>query len=212
MNIHIRHEKDQDFRTVEELTREAFWDVHVSGCDEHYLVHEMRQHPDFIQELDFVAELNGKIVGSIMYTKAWLINENQDSRDVLCFGPVSVLPEFQKMGIGSALIRHSLKIAAEMGHKLIVIYGHPHYYCKLGFVGSKSLNIADTTGKFPYALLALELEKGWLKKQSWKIKHSDVYDVDAQRAMDFDKTFLPKEKGFRSSQEEFRIACSAYLE
>lgn len=60
MNIMIRNETEQDFREVEEVTREAFRNLYAPGCTEHYLVHQMRNHPDFIKELDFVAEDNGK--------------------------------------------------------------------------------------------------------------------------------------------------------
>lgn len=76
MDIQIRNETEKDFREVEELTREAFWNLYFPGCNEHYLVHKMRDHQDFIKEMDFVAVSGGKIVGNIMYTKAWLINED----------------------------------------------------------------------------------------------------------------------------------------
>ena len=71
----IRRETEKDYRAVEELTREAFWNVYKPGADEHYFVHQMRSHPDFLPELAFVAEVDGRIVGSIMYTKAWLEDE-----------------------------------------------------------------------------------------------------------------------------------------
>ena len=65
MELIIRNETEKDFRPVEELTREAFWNLYAPGCVEHYLAHQLRRHPDFIKELDFVAESNGKIVGNI---------------------------------------------------------------------------------------------------------------------------------------------------
>lgn len=64
--ITIRREARQDRQTVEELTRQAFYNLYLPGCVEHYLVHTMREHPDFIPELDLVAEEDGQIVGSIM--------------------------------------------------------------------------------------------------------------------------------------------------
>ncbi len=211
MNIQIRNEQESDFRQVEELTREAFWNLHVPGCDEHYLVHILRTHPDFIPELDFVALLDDKIVGNIMYTKSYLVNENNDKIDILTFGPVSVLPEYQRKGIGSALIKHSMQKAIDLGYKIIVIFGHPYNYCKHGFVGSKSLNISDEEGKFPFSLLALELEKGLLSNHSWKLYESSAYQLDEKESLEFDKLFPKKEKGFRPSQEEFKIACHAYV-
>ena len=159
MNIEIRNETEKDFHEVEELTREAFWNLYFPGCIEHYLVHQMRDHPDFIKELDFVAEYNGKIVGNIMYTKAWLMNENGQEIEIISFGPLSVLPEYQRQGIGSLLVSHTKNAAHEKGTKGIVIFGDPHNYCKHGFKSGKDLNISDMNGEFPYGLLALELER-----------------------------------------------------
>ena len=81
-NLTIRLETEKDYRAVEELTREAFWNVYKPGADEHYYVHQMRNHPDFIPELAFVLELDGKIVGNIMYTKAWLEDESGARKDI----------------------------------------------------------------------------------------------------------------------------------
>ena len=67
--IVIRNETEKDYKTVEEITRKAFYNIYVPGCMEHYLVHIMRDHEDFIKELDFVIELDGKVIGNIMYTK-----------------------------------------------------------------------------------------------------------------------------------------------
>jgi len=96
MDIMIRQETKNDYRAVEELTREAFWNLYFPGCIEHYLVHQMRDHADFLEEFDFVAECDGKIVGNIMYTKAWLVDETGKEMDIVSFGPISVLPEYQR--------------------------------------------------------------------------------------------------------------------
>ena len=136
MNISIRNETENDYREVEELTREAFWNLYVQGCDEHYLVHKMRKHPDFIPELDFVALFENKIVGNIMYTKSCIVDESNNRIETTTFGPISVLPTFQRQGVGSALIGHSKKVAFEKGYNIIIIQGHPHNYCKHGFKSS----------------------------------------------------------------------------
>ncbi len=81
----IRNETKTDRRAVEELTRRAFYNLYVSGCVEHYLAHVMREHEDFIPELDFVAELDGKIIGNIMYTKARLVDEDGAEKEILTF-------------------------------------------------------------------------------------------------------------------------------
>lgn len=102
-NIVIRNEKKEDWETVEKITRQAFYNLYVPGCVEHYLVHIMREHEDFIPELDFVLELDGQVIGNIIYTKAKLIDENGTEKEILTFGPV-VHPGYQRMGYGKMLI------------------------------------------------------------------------------------------------------------
>jgi len=212
MNLIIRKETEVDHRKVEEITREAFWNLYVLGCDEHYLVHVLRDHPDFIPELDLVIELDGGIVGSIMYAKSWLEDESGNIMESITFGPVSVLPKLQRKGIGSKLIQHSIKLAVELGFKAIVIYGDPVNYCKHGFVSGKKLGISDAEGRFPYAMLALELEPGILQGKKWKYASSDVYEVEPEAAEEFDRLFQPKKKEFSYTQEIFAMSCSAYLD
>jgi predicted N-acetyltransferase YhbS len=125
MDIILRNETEEDYRNVEELTREAFWNVHVPGCNEHYLVHIMRESELFIPELDFVAELNVKIVGNIMYMHSMITDNDDKMCHVITFGPISVLPKHQNKGIGSKLIEHSMKLARDMGYPAILIYVTP---------------------------------------------------------------------------------------
>jgi len=213
MNHSIRPETPADHRAVEELTREAFWNVHVPGCDEHYLAHILRGHPDFIPALDFVAELDGRIVGNIMYARSRLVSDTGRTLDSLTFGPISVLPEFQNRGVGSALIRHSLEQARALGYRVVVIDGHPYNYCKHGFVGSRSLNVADENGRFPYSLLVRELVPSSLENQQWKFHPSEVYfGMTEEGLAEFEASFSPKEKAWRPSQEEFKIASRAFVE
>ncbi len=211
MDVIIRNETEKDYRVIEEITREAFWNLYVPGCNEHYLVHLMRNHAAFLKELDFVAEYNGKVVGNIMYTKAWLIDELGKELDIVSFGPISVLPEYQRKGIGSALINHTKNVAIKNGVKIIVILGDPHNYCKHGFKSSKDFNISDQTGNYPYGLLALELEKEVLAGHKWKYKYSEVYEINEKDADEFDKGFKKKEKGYRYTQEIFSIAFRSYV-
>ncbi len=211
MDFIIRNETEKDFREVEELTREAFWNLYFPGCNEHYLVNVMRNHLDFIKEMDFVAELNGKIIGNIMYTKAWLVDEKGEEKEIICFGPVSVLPEFQHKGVGSALIKHTTNIALKNGIEGIVIFGDPHNYCKHGFKSARDYNISDMNGGYPYGMLALELEKEAFSGKNWKFKYSDIYNINEDEAAEFDKGFTMKQKGYQPSQDIFSIAFRAYV-
>ena len=211
MDIRIRNETEADYRDVEVLTREAFWNLYVPGCDEHYLVHAMRSHPDFIKELDFVAELGGRIVGSILYTRSWVTDEQARVMEIVTFGPVCVHPEYQRRGIGGALIQHTRTLVRERGVNGIVILGDPHNYCKHGFKSARDLNISDMNGDYPLGMLALELNEGAFGGHQWKFRHSDVYDLNAAEAAEFDKGFPHKEKGYKYSQDLFSILVRSHL-
>ncbi len=150
---------------LRELTREAFWNIHVPGCDEHYYLHNLRNSDAFIKELDFVALYENKIVGHIAYSKANIV-DNADNlhnannkHNVIIFGPISVLPEYQSKGVGSALIKHSLEVAKSLGHKAVLIYGDPRYYSKFGFRCAERYDIKTPDGKYCVPMMALELEK-----------------------------------------------------
>ena len=121
--LQIRNETQADYAVVEDLTRRAFYNVYMPGCVEHYLVHTMRTHADFVHELDFVLELDGRIIGNVMYTKAQLTDENGAEKTILTFGPVSILPEYQRKGYGKTLLEHSFGRAIELGYDAIVIFG-----------------------------------------------------------------------------------------
>lgn len=137
--IIIRNEEKSDWARVEDVTRRAFYNIYVPGCVEHYLVHIMRGHEDFIPELDFVVELDGEVIGNIMYTKATLTDENGAVKDILTFGPVSILPEYQRMGYGKQLMERSFEKAVELGYDTIVIFGSPVNYVSRGFKSRKKV-------------------------------------------------------------------------
>ena len=202
MNIEIRLEQKNDYRIVEELTREAFWNLHVPGCNEHLLAHALRSSPSFIPALDFVALKDGCIVGNIMYCRS-TVKDQEKIHDVITFGPISVLPEFQKQGIGSALIVHSLRAAADMGLKAVLIYGDPDYYHRFGFKSAKEFNISTSEGTFMEALMALELCEGALCGVSGRFFEDEVYHVSDAELIEFEKTFPYKEKRVTETQKRF---------
>lgn len=129
----IRRETPADHAQVEALIRRAFWNLYVPGCSEHYLAHIIRPHPDFIPELDLVAELDGRIVGSIMYTHARLVAEDGSEKPILTFGPVCIHPDVQRRGWGKQLIEASFQRALELGYDTVVIFGDPGNYVGRGF-------------------------------------------------------------------------------
>lgn len=213
MTLEIRTEKPEDYRQVEHITREAFWNLFVPGCDEHYLAHILRTHKDFIPELSFVALVDGIIAGSIMYTRSRLVAPDGSALSALTFGPISVIPALQGRGIGSALIRHSFTACEQRGDSIVVIEGHPHNYCRHGFVGSKSCGISNSDGRFPYSLLVRELKPGVLSGGTWTYHPSDVFtSITPEAVEEFDRHFPHKEKAFRYTQVEFDIASRSFVE
>ncbi len=203
----IRLETSSDYTEVENLTREAFWNQNVPGCYEHYFAHVMRHHKDFIPELDFVIEFDGKIIGNVMYTKAKLIDENGFEKQVLSFGPVSILPKYQRKGFGKALLEHSFLKAAELGYDVIVIFGHPSNYISRGFKSCKKYNICLKGNVYPTAMLVKELKDGVLDGRRWCFHESSVGELceDPKAVYNFDARFPHKEKNWMPSQEEFYI-------
>jgi len=192
--IYIRLETPQDYNTVEQITREAFWNHHVPGCDEHYLAHALRQAECFLPELDFVAELDGVLVGNIMYTKAKIIGDDAAEYPVLSFGPISVLPEFQGRGVGGKLIRHTLSLAKELGHTVVLIYGDPDYYSRFGFVPAEQYSIGTRYNTYAAALQAIELVPGALAGKAGLFYEDSVYEIDPEHAEAFNRLFPAKEK------------------
>ena len=207
MNIIIRNETPADYRKVEHLIREAFWNQNFPGCDEHYLLHKMRDHEDFIPELDLVLELNGELVGSIVYTKATLVDEQRQKKEILSFGPVGILPQYQRKGLGKTLMEASFAQAVAMGWDTVVIFGNPENYIPRGFKSCKKYNVCLAPGVFPTALLVKELKPGALDGRLWLYQGSSAENLcaDEQEAARFDAEFPPKEKGWQPSQELFFI-------
>lgn len=203
--ITIRLETKDDYPVVENMIREAFWNVNVPGASEHYLAHLLRDDETFIPELDFVAEIDGKIVGSIMYVRAKLIAEDGMIKDCISFGPLSVHPDYQRRGIGKALIEHSFEKAKEMGASIVVILGHPANYVARGFVSCIRKNICFDDGYFCSALLVKELVPNSLDGRRYRYEESPVFNLDEKEIEEFDKKFPKKEKKVLPGQEEFFI-------
>lgn len=205
MKIDIRLEEKKDYRVVEEITREAFWNVYVPGATEHFLVHSLRKNENIIPELNFVALIDEEVVGHIFYSKAEIIFQ-ETKEPVLTFGPLSVNPKYQGKGIGKALIDYSKAKASELGYKAIVIYGNPMYYKKVGFKNASEYGISRPDGVYAKALLAMELFDGALDKISGSffenISSFEIKEVELQK---YDSTFPLKEKKHEPSQDEFLI-------
>mgnify|MGYP005776474489 FL=1 len=208
----IRNEKESDYSIVEEITRKAFYNRYTPGCFEHYLVHIMRNHEDFIPELDFVAELDGQVIGNIMYTKAKLVDESGFEKEILTFGPISVLPEYQRKGYGKLLMEHSFQETARLGYDVIVIFGSPANYVARGFQSCKKYNICLENHRYPAAMMVKELKEHVLDGRKWFYYDSPVMNIDEEEARRYDDSLEKMEKKHLPSQEEFYIISHSFVE
>lgn len=208
MTITIRHEEEKDYRIVEEITREAFWNLYFPGAVEHLLVHNIRKHPDYIPELSYVIELDNQIIGSIFYTKAKVIDKEGVAHPIITFGPVSISPAYHRQGFGRMLIEHSLAEAKRLGFNAIILGGFTYHYHPYGFVGTKKYNISMPDGKFYTGVMALPLFEGALDGISGSVHFSEAMYPDESLLDDFDQTFPPKEKQVLPHQADFEKAVS----
>ena len=193
----IRPEKPEEWREVEALTREAFWNVYRPGCMEHYILHRFRSRPDFIPSLSLVLEAQGRIVAHIMYCRAGIACDDGRKIPLVCFGPVSVLPAWQRQGYGSALIRDSLERAGKLGFGAVAITGDPCYYARFGFVDARSLGVyygdMPRGEETPFFML-MQLKPGWLDGVTGVYHESDGYQYRDEDVEAFDAGFPPREK------------------
>lgn len=208
MMLNIRNEQPGDYRASEEVTREAFWNLYCPGCVEHFIVHTMRNHPDFIPELAFVAELDGKVIGSIFYTRSKIIARDDRQYDVVTFGPVSILPRLHRRGFGRTLITHSIRAATDLGYRAILIGGYPYHYEPYGFVGAKKYGISMPDGKYYTGIMALPLCEGALDGMRGSLHFSTAFEPDESGFAEFDGTFPPAEKRVQESQRQFEKAST----
>ena len=200
--VTFRREEPADWREVELLIREAFWNLHAPGCNEHYLAHLLRQAPEFVPALDILAEADGRIIGSILYIRAQILLDTGTTLPVLTFGPLAVLPAYQRQGVGGQLVRHTLALAREAGGNAVLIYGDPVYYSRFGFQPAEAFGIGTAENQYHAALQAYELAEGALANAAGRFMEGNVFHMDETAAAAYNRQFPAKalEKGTPSQQ------------
>jgi predicted N-acetyltransferase YhbS len=198
--ITIRQEQPADYHEVENLTREAFWNVYRPGCTEHYVLNQYRSNPDFIPELDFVMEENGHIIGHIMFSKAELTLDDGNKRPSWTFGPISIHPDYKRKGYGLKLLNYALNRAREIGIGFLCMEGNIEFYKHAGFGLASHLGIhyhaEPRNAEVPY-FLAQELVPGWLggiEATYCPPKGYFVADNNPSAFEAYEASFPPKEK------------------
>ena len=196
-DVTIRNERPEEYREVENLVRESFWNVYRPGCSEHYVLHVLRNDPAFIPELDFVMEKDGRIIGQNMFMKTVIDAGGGKSVPVLTMGPICIAPELKRQGYGKILLDFSLEKAAEFGYGAVLFEGNILFYGKSGFTYSREFGIRYhdlPEGADDSFFLCRELIPGYLNGVTGIYRTPEGYYVSDAEVEEFDKHFPPKDK------------------
>jgi putative acetyltransferase len=201
--MRIERESEKDYFEVENLTREAFWNIYQPGCSEHLIVHNLRTDVSFVPELDYVVKVKNKVVANIVYSKGSIELDRGGKMEVLLFGPVSVHPDYQCKGYGRIIINFTLNKAKQLGYPAVVITGSPEYYVGFGFESASKYGIyhagVDRNVEAPFFMIKV-LNKEEVGTLQGTFHEPGCYFVDEDELEVFDKHFSPKVKEVREGQ------------
>ena len=195
--IVIRREREEDERSVEDLIRESFWNVYRPGCLEHYVIHQLRNDPAFVPELDLVMEKDGKLIGQNMFVRAVIRRDGGGEVPIMTMGPICISPEYQRQGLGKKLLDESLRRAADLGCGAVCFEGNIAFYGNSGLTFAREFGIRYAglpEGMDDSFFLCRELVPGYLDGVTGEYAPPEGYMVDEAEADEFDKSFPPKEK------------------
>ena len=193
----IRLEKKEEYRTVENLVREAFWNVYRPGCSEHFVIHVLREDPAFVKELDLVMEHDGALIGQNMFMRTIINSDDGRVIPVLTMGPIGIIPELKRQGYGKKLLDYSLERAAAMGFGAVLFEGNIGFYGRSGFTYARQFGIRYhdlPEGADDSFFLCKELIPGFLDDVTGVYQTPRGYYVDDKDVEEFDRDFPPKEK------------------
>lgn len=196
-NFIIRKETFADFKETENLVRESFWNVYRPGCLEHFVLHELRNDPDFVPELDFVMESEGKIIGQNIFMRAVISADDGREIPIMTMGPICIANELKRQGYGKKLLDYSLGKAAELGCGAVCFEGNIDFYGKSGFTYASEKGIRYhglPEGADASFFLCKELVPGYLDGVTGEYATPKGYFVDESAAEEFDSQFPYKEK------------------
>ena len=193
----IRLERKEDHAKVENLVREAFWNVYRPGCLEHYVLHQMRDAEDFVPELNFVLEKDDEIIGQNVFVKAKITADDGREISIMTMGPICIAPEYKRQGYGKILLDYSLEKAAEFGAGALCFEGNIDFYGKSGFTFASEFGIRYhglPEGEDASFFLCKELIPGYLDGITGEYATPQIYFVDEAEADVFDQRFPDKKK------------------
>ena len=193
----IRLERKEEHRIVEHLVRVAFWNVYRPGCLEHYVLHQLRNDPAFVPELDFVMEKDGQLIGQNMFMRAVIRADDGREIPIMTMGPICITPELKRKGYGKILLDYSLKQAAALGCGALCFEGNIDFYGKSGFTFASEFGIRYhglPEGEDASFFLCKELIPGYLSGITGEYATPQGYFVSEEEAEAFDRLFPAKKK------------------
>ncbi len=196
-NIVIRSEEKGEYRKVENMVRESFWNVYRPGCMEHYVLHQLRKDAAFVPELDLVMEQNGELIGQNMFMRAWIAADDGREIPIMTMGPICIAPQWKRKGYGKILLDCSLEKAKELGCGALCFEGNIDFYGKSGFREASEFGIRYhglPEGEDVSFFLCKELIPGYLDGITGEYTTPEGYFVDEKEAEEFDRQFPRKEK------------------
>lgn len=182
-NLIIREEKPEDYYNTELMAMRSFWNKYYPGASEHYLIRIVRESEDYIPEISRVAELDGKIVGAVFYTRAWIV-DGDTRHEVVTFGPLAVEPTLEGNDIGGALMRETIRLTKEAGFAGIALMGEPYYYPRFGFERGAKYGITDPEGNTFDALMVLPLNNDFSSIKGKLYESPDYEKVEDEKALE----------------------------
>ncbi|MCI7397086.1 MAG: N-acetyltransferase [Spirochaetia bacterium] len=205
-NYSIRVEEERDYSTVESLVRQAFWNVYRPGCTEHYVLHHLRNCPDFIPELAFVMEADGKIIGQNVFVKAQITKSNGTAFPILTMGPICIANEYKRKGYGKILLDYSLEKAKALGYGAVCFEGNIDFYGKSGFDYASKFGIKYhglPEGMAADFFLCKELKSGYLDGITGVYATPEPYFVAEENPEDFEK--FEREFNLKNPLEKLKL-------
>lgn len=213
----MRLEEEKDYLKVENLVRDAFWNIYRPGAYEHLIVHNLREDPSLIKDLAYIIEEDDEIIGHINYSKGKLnlykknnqgmekINDWNEEAVVL--GPIAINPKYQNQGYGFRLIKHTLRLAKNKNIPYVFVIGDENYYNRFGFESASKYNLflegTDTSGENPFFMI--KVFKNTFEDTDYErgiFYNPKVFNVTPEDVDKFDENFEYKEKKVQEGQLE----------
>jgi predicted N-acetyltransferase YhbS len=200
MELIIRKTDKREHYQSEVLTRETFWNLYEPGCTEHLVLNRLRNSNSYICELDLIAIYKNDIIGHIISTKAKVLDSHNNEHEILCVGPLAILPDFQKNGVGSRLINESIRVAKKLGYLGMILFGNPDYYHRFGFVNAEKYRITTKDNQNFEQFMALEINENSLTDVSGCFFEDKSFSIEEFDLNEFEKQFPFKEKQVSETQ------------